>query len=579
MPQRSATLLDTLESFPGVSLIVYSYLLRDRCACRLVCKRLRTVIDGNTTHVTIHLRHRLAPTSTVEDTMERFARSSLRPTILSLTGTSGPGSAEVANELSSALSAPSHKPLAALQAVRELCFIYVPALLHLSMALAVVFRRCEKLSFVLCDVNHRSCRTWQHLEQLSCLELSCVQISYVGNTAATNQPRLGELQLIRGLTFLKLVDIEVWQTVNNRGMPRCDESPAQEVLRAHYCLRVDESCLAACTQLTRLQCGNSFPGLSQLTQLRRVGMHEMNSLSVVTELASLPHLARLCLGSWVSTDQLGSSQRFMFPSLTCLEVSSINASLLAALDCPQLQRLVFRTESDTYKCLCVDSVPSLHACAGSLLKHCSFVRLKCGPTVTLTAVLKALAPWQPSAAALSSTRMGMGLLVGGEDAISASHLELLPTGLQDLSFMGCTLLPGALHPVATRLTQLQVLELQDASDCSEEDLQLLACHSVQGRRLTVQLDTSYTAEFVASLQCLSDMTGQWSGRPGPRFRSWSSQLTVEAGPGQWAWLPRPVPCPSSWWVGWASWVAGPASMRTRGWMSTPGAPTATLCSP
>ncbi|KAJ9520901.1 hypothetical protein QJQ45_014095 [Haematococcus lacustris] len=83
---------------------------------------------------------------------------------------------------------------------------------------------------------------------------------------------------------------------------------------------------------------------------------------------------------------------------------------------------------------------------------------------------------------------------------------------------GCTLLPGALHPVATRLTQLQMMQLQDASDCSEEDLQLLACHSVQGRRLTVQLDTSYTAEFVASLKCLSDMAGRWSGRPGPRFR-------------------------------------------------------------
>ncbi|GFH30022.1 selenoprotein T [Haematococcus lacustris] len=222
---------------------------------------------------------------------------------------------------------------------------------------------------------------------------------------------------------------------------------AQSSLTQTGAFEVDESCLAACTQLTWLECPNSFPGLSQLTKLRRVRMHNINSLSAVTELASLPHLAHLELGSWVSTDQLGSSQRFMLPSLTVLEVTSIDASLLAALDCPQLQHLVFRTESDPYKCLCVDSVPSLHACVGSLLKHCGYVRLKCGPDVTLTAVLEALAPWQPSAAALSSTCDGMGLLVGGEDAISASHLELLPSGLQDLSFMGCTLLPDALHPI------------------------------------------------------------------------------------------------------------------------------------
>ncbi|KAJ9520622.1 hypothetical protein QJQ45_007496 [Haematococcus lacustris] len=104
-----ATLLDTLDSFPGVSHIIYSYLRRDdRRACRLVCTRLRTVIDDNITHVTIHLRQ------AVEDTMERIALSSLRPTILSLMGTYDTYGAEVANELSSALSAPYvHKLLAA----------------------------------------------------------------------------------------------------------------------------------------------------------------------------------------------------------------------------------------------------------------------------------------------------------------------------------------------------------------------------------------------------------------------------------------------------------------------------------
>ncbi|KAL6755601.1 hypothetical protein V8C86DRAFT_2671873 [Haematococcus lacustris] len=310
MPQRSATLLDTLETFPGVSLVVFSYLLCDgRRACRLVCKRLRTVVDCNITHVTI----RLDPASAVEDTMERFGRSSLRPNILSFDGPLGPGSAEVASQLSSALSAPSHKLLTALQAV-------------------------------------------------------------------------------------------------------------------------DESSLAACTQLTRLETPISFPGLSQLTQLQHVSLHTINSLSTIMELNTLPYLARLDLGSCVSTDQLGSSQRFLFPSLTFLKVSSINASLLAALDCPQLQRLVFRTRSDAYKCLCVDSVPSLNACVGSLLKHCGYVRLNCGPGVTLTAVLEALAPWQPSAAALCSRSEGMGLMLDGEMQISASHLELLPTGLQELAF-------------------------------------------------------------------------------------------------------------------------------------------------
>ncbi|GFH08914.1 hypothetical protein HaLaN_03958 [Haematococcus lacustris] len=486
MPQRNATLLDTLESVSGVSHIIYSYLLRDgRRPCRLVCKRLRTVIDGNITHVSI----RLDQASAVEDSIERFARSSLRPNVLSLEGPHGSGRAEVASELSSALSAPSRKHFAALHAVRELRLHQVPAPLHLSMALAVNFRHLQNLSFAFCEVHHRSCEAWERMEQLSSLTLYFIQRRPVGTTAATAAPRLGGLQLIRGLTSLQLNDVEV-----------------------------DESSLAACTQLTRLECPNSFPGLAQLTQLQHVSLHTVGSLSTITELASLPHLARLELGSCVSTDQLGSSQRYLFPSLTYLEITSINASLLAALDCPQLQHLWFIIDFESDKCLCVDSVPSLHACVGSLLKHCGYVRLSCGPGVTLTEAMEALAPWQPSAAALSSSCDGMGLMLDGEKKISASHLELLPTGLQELSFMGCTLLPGALHPVATRLTQLKMLNLHDACQCSEEDLQLLASQSVQGRRLTVQFDSPSRKVFASSLQCLSDMAGQWGGRPGPRFQ-------------------------------------------------------------
>ncbi|KAJ9521069.1 hypothetical protein QJQ45_022790 [Haematococcus lacustris] len=742
MPQRSATLLGTLESCPGMSHIIYSYLRRDDLrACRLVCKRVRSVMDGNIKYVTIHLRQ----ASTVEDNIELFARSSIRSTSLSLSRPYGPGSAEVASELSSALSAPSHEPLAALQAVRELHLGILQVPLHLSMhscfctaqaGRAAAHQRPDKLEAGHCKVTHTSA-VWQvlaidatcaflqvdesclaactqltrlecpnsfpglsqltqlrrvgmheinslsavtvlaslpHLDHLrlgswvspdqlgssqpfifpslTCLEFVSVNASFL---AAMGCPKLlhlgineeyedGALGLVvdsapglracaegilqhcsyvhltrkPGVTLTDVLEaLAPWQPSAaalssscegmglmldgekqisashlellptdlqelsftssyevGHGQLRLDVSlavclrvsamlpkagvgaQAEDLVRCRLggvrevdaqdptgpgpklgpgsrgfvqsvaitvdcsyclCLQVDESSLAACTQLTRLQCGHSFPGLSQLTQLQHVSLHTINSLSTIMELNTLPYLAHLELGSCVSTDQLGSSQRFLFPSLTFLKVSSINASLLAALDCPQLQRLVFRTGSDACKCLCVDSVPSLYACVGSLLKHCGYVRLKCGPGVTLTNVLEALAPWQPSAAALSSTCEGMGLMLDGEKQINASHLELLPPGLQILSFMGCTLLPDALHPVATRLTQLKILQLQKASKCSEEDLQLLAGHSVQGRMLTVQLDTSYTAEFAASLQCLSDKAGRWSGRPGPRF--------------------------------------------------------------
>ncbi|GFH30266.1 hypothetical protein HaLaN_29084, partial [Haematococcus lacustris] len=57
---------------------------------------------------------------------------------------------------------------------------------------------------------------------------------------------------------------------------------------------VDEMSLAACTQLTELRCINSFPGLSQLTQLRRLSIDSsIDSLPVLSQLAFLPHLAHL----------------------------------------------------------------------------------------------------------------------------------------------------------------------------------------------------------------------------------------------------------------------------------------------
>ncbi|KAL6752259.1 hypothetical protein V8C86DRAFT_3141332 [Haematococcus lacustris] len=250
----------------------------------------------------------------------------------------------------------------------------------------------------------------------------------------------------------------------------------------------------------------------------RVGMHDINSLSAVTDLASLPHLAHLKLGSCVSTDQLGSSQRFMFPSLTCLEFVSVNASFLAAMDCPKLQHLGIDEdcEEEAYG-LVVDSAPGLRACAEGIFQHCRYVHLTRKPGVTLTAALKALAPWQPSAAALSSRSEGMGLMLDGEKKISASHLELLPTGLQELSFMCCKLLPGALFPVATRFTQLRHLALAYGCSCVDEDLQRLASHAVQGDRLTVSLSTNVTAEFARALQRLSHSACLWGGGHGPKF--------------------------------------------------------------
>ncbi|KAL6755602.1 hypothetical protein V8C86DRAFT_202239 [Haematococcus lacustris] len=251
-------------------------------------------------------------------------------------------------------------------------------------------------------------------------------------------------------------------------------------------------------------------------------MHEINSLSAVTVLASLPHLDHLRLGSWVSPDQLGSSQPFIFPSLTCLEFVSVNASFLAAMGCPKLLHLGINEEyEDGALGLVVDSAPGLRACAEGILQHCSYVHLTRKPGVTLTDVLEALAPWQPSAAALCSSCEGMGLMLDGEKQISASHLELLPTDLQELSFTCCKLLPGALYPVATRFTQLRQLTLACGCFCAEEDLQRLASHAVQGDRLSVSLTSNVTAEFARGLQRLSNSACWWGCGFGPRFEAFA----------------------------------------------------------
>ncbi|GFH16282.1 hypothetical protein HaLaN_12671 [Haematococcus lacustris] len=85
----------------------------------------------------------------------------------------------------------------------------------------------------------------------------------------------------------------------------------------------------------------------------------------------------------------------------------------------------------------------------------------------------------------------------------------------------CTLLPGALLPVARRLTRLKELFVT-LRRCEVEDLELLASHAVQGSQLDIKV---YSAgplpwqfeETLRALQRRSSLAGQWGGRPGPRF--------------------------------------------------------------
>ncbi|GFH25213.1 hypothetical protein HaLaN_23142 [Haematococcus lacustris] len=216
---------------------------------------------------------------------------------------------------------------------------------------------------------------------------------------------------------------------------------------------VDEISLASCTQLMELCCINSFPGLSQLTQLRKLSIE-------------------------ISIDSL---------SLQLLQLS------------PHLR---------------VDSAASLHTCAAGILQHCCHIGiLTPGHGVTLAAMLAALAPWQPSAAALAAGDWQLRFKPGKEP-VSASHLELLPAGLQSLFLRDCTLLPGALLPVATRLTRLKELFVT-LRRCEVEDLELLASHAVQGSQLDIKV---YSAgplpwqfeETLRALQRRSSLAGQHS---------------------------------------------------------------------
>ncbi|KAJ9520502.1 hypothetical protein QJQ45_000261 [Haematococcus lacustris] len=253
----------------------------------------------------------------------------------------------------------------------------------------------------------------------------------------------------------------------------------------HGVKHVDEGSLAASTQLTELDGINWFPGLTQLTQLQQLDVHGFFYSGSLPLLATLPQLADLRLQScllWPSS-QLS---RFLFQHLTSLTVGSIHSRDLAALDCPQLQTLSVRQ-------LLVDCEASLRTCANGILQDCSSLcRLltydhgqeslraaaddvrQLGPPPSASALLEALAPWQPRSGK-AIEELGLWHLPD----VTREALEWLPVNIKSLTFQFCRLMPGALSSVATRLTQLTCLDLTHAYVDSVE-LQLLAARAQQG---------------------------------------------------------------------------------------------------
>ncbi|KAJ9521198.1 hypothetical protein QJQ45_022922 [Haematococcus lacustris] len=258
---------------------------------------------------------------------------------------------------------------------------------------------------------------------------------------------------------------------------------AQRLLVGH--VQVDEGSLAASTQLTELDGINWFPGLTQLTQLQQLDIHGFFYSGSLPLLATLPQLADLRLQScllWPSS-QLS---RFLFQHLTSLTVGSIHSRDLAALDCPQLQTLSVRQ-------LLVDCEASLRTCANGILQDCSSLcRLltydhgqeslraaaddvrQLGPPPSASALLEALAPWQPRSGK-AIEELGLWHI----HDVTRKALEWLPVNIKSLTFQFCRLMPGALSSVATRLTQLTCLDLTHAS-VDPVELQLLAARAQQG---------------------------------------------------------------------------------------------------
>ncbi|KAL6749094.1 hypothetical protein V8C86DRAFT_2856938 [Haematococcus lacustris] len=261
---------------------------------------------------------------------------------------------------------------------------------------------------VRCLMDVSVCRAWQRLPQLSSLTLSLTRAS--GTAAAS--------LLLKGLehiTSLKSLDLS-----RSRGM-------------------VDEGSLAACTQLTALRGCRWFPALTQLTQLQQLGVVEDLPSDSLPLLATLPQLTDLRLESFLLQPSSQLS-RFLFHHLTSLTVDSIHSRDLAALDCPQLQTLTVRQ-------LLVDCAASLHACASGILQHCNAVSglltynhgkefdaaaagaevRQLGPPLLASALLEALAPWQPR-----SGKAIEELMLGHLSDVTSEALDWLPVNIKTL---------------------------------------------------------------------------------------------------------------------------------------------------
>ncbi|GFH28187.1 hypothetical protein HaLaN_26632 [Haematococcus lacustris] len=248
---------------------------------------------------------------------------------------------------------------------------------------------------------------------------------------------------------------------------------------------VHEGSLAACTQLTTLLGCKWFPALTQLTQLQQLGVVEDLPSNCLPLLATLPQLTDLRLQS-CPLQPSSQLSRFLFQHLTSLTVTSILSRDLAALDCPQLQTL-------TLSELQVDSAASLRACASGILQHCCAIYKvftydhgeefkeaaagagvrQLGPPPSASALLEALAPWQPRSGK-AIEELGLWHL----SDVTREALEWLPVNIKSLELMYCHLLPGALSSVATRLTQLTCLDLT-SSPVALAELQLLAARAQQ----------------------------------------------------------------------------------------------------
>ncbi|KAJ9520616.1 hypothetical protein QJQ45_007487 [Haematococcus lacustris] len=473
-------LSDTLQRFPGIGSGVYLHLdCNSRRAMRLVCKQLRAAIDVSVSGLKIASSDSDDP----DEVLQRLARTSLRPSKLYL----WKYSSTQTTLFLAALAAREVVPV--LHGVQHLNF---SSALPLSAALVISLTMPQLRSLdVNCLMDVSVCRAWQRLPQLSSLTLSLTPAS---DAAAASL-------LLKGLehiTSLKSLDLS-----RSRGMMAFD-GKSSSYRCAH--VQVDEGSLAACKQLTKLIYVRCFPALTQLTQLQQLGVVEGLASDSLSLLARLPQLTDLRLQD-CPLQPSSQLSRFLFQHLTSLTVKSIHSRDLAALDCPQLQTLAVHE-------LLVDCAASLCACASGMLQHCCDVSAlstynhgrefkaaaagavvrQLGPPPSTSALLEALAPWQPRSG-MAIERLGLWHLPD----VTREALEWLPVNIKSLTFQSCHLLPGVLSFVATRLTQLTCLDLS-FSPVSVTELQLLVARAQQGASLTVYIPIALSEEEVAALE-------------------------------------------------------------------------------